>query len=133
MGKAGAYFNFTEMSRSIQGVRQPSGTLGTNPFGVPYTYANNLPALQDNGVDPVTWRYRGNQRTSVYAAFLESKLFAQYNVNPNLSFRMSWDQFWINGLAMAPAQLHFEPARAKINAGGNVYFTGLSLAGQWVW
>jgi hypothetical protein len=105
-----------------------------------YTYASNLPNRQStpNPLDPVgsgdiNWSYSGAQRTSVYAVFLESKLFAQYNVNPNLSFRLAWDQFWINGLAMAPYQLHFEPARSKINVGGNVFFTGLSVSGQWVW
>ena len=41
--------------------------------------------------------------------------------------------FWINGLAMAPYQVVFEPESAKINAGGNVFFTGLSVSGQWVW
>ena len=138
-GKAGAYINFAEMSRSIAGNGEPIADLvGESPFSPfrEYTYASNLPNRVNAGnldTNPTSWSYKGSQRASVYAAFLESKLFAQYNVNPNVSFRLSWDQFWINGLAMAPYQLHFEPARSKINAGGNVYFTGLSLAGQWVW
>jgi len=138
-GKAGAYINFAEMSRSIAGNGEPIADLdGESPFSPfrEYTYASNLPNrvnLNNDDTEPTSWSYKGSQRASVYAAFLESKLFAQYNVNPNVSFRLSWDQFWINGLAMAPYQLHFEPARSKINAGGNVYFTGLSLAGQWVW
>tara|TARA_Y100001933_G_scaffold232059_2_gene250445 strand:+ start:41017 stop:42561 length:1545 start_codon:yes stop_codon:yes gene_type:complete len=136
MGKAGAYVNFANLNRNINGTGDSSTFPDTvyQDAGLPigYQFATNLPNLVTNGTES-TWSYRGSRRTSVYAAFLESKLFTQYNVNPNLSFRMSWDQFWINGLAMAPYQLHFEPARAKINAGGNVYFTGLSLAGQWVW
>ena len=56
-----------------------------------------------------------------------------YNVNPNLSFRFAWEQFWINGLAMAPYQLSFEPNRHRMNLNGNVYFTGLSFSGRWVW
>ena len=127
------------MSRSIAGNGEPiNDLLGESPFSPfrEYTYASNLPNRVNVGnldTNPTSWSYKGSQRASVYAAFLESKLFAQYNVNPNVSFRLSWDQFWINGLAMAPYQLHFEPARSKINVGGNVYFTGLSLAGQWVW
>ena len=137
-GKAGAYINFANMKRNINGTGNSSAFPQTvyedAGLAVPYQFATNLPNLVTTPAGQATWSYRGGrQQTSVYGAFLESKLFAQYNVNPNLSFRMSWDQFWINGLAMAPYQLHFEPARAKINAGGNVYFTGLSLAGQWVW
>ena len=136
MGKAGAYINFANMQRKINGTGNSNGFPNTvyQDAGQPleYSFATNLPNLVTNG-NQATWSYRGKQNASVYAAFLESKLFTQYNVNPNLSFRLSWDQFWINGLAMAPYQLHFEPARSKINVGGNVYFTGLSLAGQWVW
>ena len=65
--------------------------------------------------------------------FLETELFSQYNVNPNLSLRFSWNMFWINGLAMAPNQITFEAAEARINMGGNVFFTGLALSGEWVW
>ena len=136
MGKAGAYINFANMQRKINGTGNSTNFPNTvyEDAGDPlsYSFATNLPNLVTAG-NQATWSYRGKQNASVYAAFLESKLFTQYNVNPNLSFRLSWDQFWINGLAMAPYQLHFEPARSKINAGGNVYFTGLSLAGQWVW
>lgn len=141
MGKVGAYLNFADMRRQISGNGISDGLLPTSPLTVPaYTYASNLPNRQStvNPADPlgsgdISWSYSGAQRTSVYAVFLESKMFAQYNVNPNLSFRLAWDQFWINGLAMAPYQLHFEPARSKINVGGNVFFTGLSVSGQWVW
>ena len=138
MGKAGAYVNFADLRRQIQGTGSdaalPNSVYVEAGGGPPYTFADNLPNLRNPGGGNIfTWNYSGAQRTSVYAVFLESELFAQYNVNPNLSFRMSWDQFWINGLAMAPAQLHFEPARSKINVGGNVYFTGLSVSGQWVW
>ncbi len=148
VGKAGAYLNFANMQRQIDGTGRNAtippggGTANGLPASIyeeifgqgtnPYTNATNLPGLTQ-GANYTSWKYRGSQTTSVYGAFLESKLFAQYNVNPNLSFRLSWDQFWINGLSMAPYQLHFEPARSKLNAGGNVYFTGLSLAGQWVW
>ena len=141
MGKVGAYLNFADMRRNISGNGQPQNTLPSSPLTVPaYTYATNLPNLNNlngnptgNPANSTSWSYSGAQRTSVYAVFLESKMFAQYNVNPNLSFRLAWDQFWINGLAMAPYQLHFEPARSKINVGGNVFFTGLSVSGQWVW
>jgi hypothetical protein len=54
-------------------------------------------------------------------------------VNPNLSLRFAWNMFWINGLAMAPNQVTFEAAEARINMGGNVFFTGLALSGEWVW
>jgi hypothetical protein len=135
-GKAGAYINFADMRRQINGIGQPENLLPTAPLTA-YQYATNLPNLQPTPPFPaaanVFWNHEDVQRGSVYAAFLETEMFAQYNVNPNLSFRFAWEQFWINGLAMAPYQLTFEPARAKINIGGNVYFTGLSLTGQWVW
>ncbi len=139
MGKVGAYVNFADMRRDITGignnalpasVYQEAGFLGPE-----YTYANNLPNLNTaaGGGNYTSWNFSGAQRTSVYSVFLETKMFTQYNVNPNLSFRMAWDMFWINGLAMAPYQLHFAPEQAKINAGGNIFFTGLSVSGQWVW
>ncbi|MEE2780821.1 MAG: hypothetical protein VX431_01335 [Planctomycetota bacterium] len=145
MGKVGAYVNFADMRRQISGSAVDGGianmprSIYEEVFGVgtnPYVFADNLPNRQGGsgpGAGAVSWSYSGAQRTSVYSVFLETKMFTQYNVNPNLSFRMAWDMFWINGLAMAPYQVVFEPESAKINAGGNVFFTGLSVSGQWVW
>ena len=138
MGKVGAYVNFADMRRDIAGTGDESTlpeSIYQEVFGPgvnPYVFADNLPSRSQAG-NQVSWRYSGAQRTSVYSVFLETKMFTQYNVNPNLSFRMAWDMFWINGLAMAPYQVVFEPENAKINAGGNVFFTGLSVSGQWVW
>ena len=138
MGKVGAYVNFADMRRDIFGTGNEASlpeSIYQEVFGPgvnPYVFADNLPSRSERN-QQVSWRYSGAQRTSVYSVFLETKMFTQYNVNPNLSFRMAWDMFWINGLAMAPYQVHFEPENAKINAGGNVFFTGLSVSGQWVW
>ena len=144
MGKAGAYINFSDLQRTIRGIGMaqdqlpPSAWQGPAPIPVvPYAYANNLP--NQTNVHPMvtsaptSWHYEGSQSTTAYAAFLETEMFAEYNVNPNLSFRFAWEQFWINGLAMAPYQLSFEPNRHRMNLNGNVYFTGLSFSGRWVW
>jgi len=118
MGKAGAYINFANMQRKINGTGNSDNFPNTvyEDAGDPllYSFATNLPGIGPGpGVNQVSSRYRGKQNASVYAAFLESKLFTQYNVNPHLSFRLSWDQFLINGLAMAPYQLHFRAGAIK--------------------
>jgi len=153
MGKAGAYINFSDLQRTIRGTGMAETQLPQSawvspplPVAVPYMYANNLPNQTNvppppappgfstvNPNAPTTWHHADAQSATAYAAFLETEMFAEYNVNPNLSFRFAWEQFWINGLAMAPYQITFEPERSRLNVGGNAYFTGLSLSGRWVW
>ncbi len=138
-GKVGAYVNFADSKRVVHG---EGGALipGTNvsPIGQDYQYATNLPGIQFTppGGSPqsqASWDFTSRERASVISPFLETELFSQYNVNPNLSLRFAWNMFWINGLAMAPNQITFEAAEARINMGGNVFFTGLALSGEWVW
>jgi len=107
--KAGTFVNFGDSQRFILSNDPTPGRIVFNP--------------------PL----RTKQTDEVVAVALETGFKGAYHVNPNLTFRLSGDLLWMNGLALAPEQLTFEPSRNRIDLAGNVVFLGLTTGIELIW
>jgi hypothetical protein len=63
----------------------------------------------------------------------EAKLYAVYQLRPNLAVRTSYDALFLNGVALAPENLGLESTFPKLNIDGGPYFHGLSFGFEAFW
>jgi hypothetical protein len=61
-------------------------------------------------------------------------LFAGWNVTPNFSVKAGWDFLWVAGVATTNRQFDFAGVRVDpIDAGGQIFYNGLSLGCEGSW
>lgn len=111
-GKAGAYWNSMDMKHfhSVPGV-----TNVTNP-------AQSLPA---NNADIAT-----DENNLSFVG--ETQLLGRWHLRPNLSIRAGLELLYINGLALAPMQINFQPGgHMPIASSGDEVLMGSSIGMEW--
>jgi hypothetical protein len=61
-------------------------------------------------------------------------LFAGWNVTPNFAIKAGWDFLWVAGIATTNRQFDLDGVRVNpIDAGGQIFYNGLSLGCEGSW
>jgi len=63
----------------------------------------------------------------------ESRLIGRWHLRPNLSLRAGYEALYVTSVALAPAQINFDPVFSKLATSGDPFYHGASfgLEGYW--
>ncbi len=63
----------------------------------------------------------------------QGSVTARYHLRPNLSLRFGLEFMYVNGLALAPNQIDFNPALAQLHITGDAVYGGVTAGTEYYW
>ena len=120
---------------TFEGEKFSIGALGKIGFLANDMKTNNSLTYTDDitGVTPTGAGFSDSNRSDTISFMSEFAMVGRYFYRPNISLRAGYHAFYVTEVALAPQQIDFASADARISSNGDAFYHGISIGVDFYW